>query len=131
MEKINVSPFLRWAGGKAKLISQIEQFIPDDINQRKYWEPFLGAGSVFFKVQPRFGVISDLNNHLINCYAKIKERPDTVYDALLKLTKNNDEAFYYETRKIFNKKQNSFAQAARFIYLNKSCYFYLGHWLHP
>lgn len=122
MERINASPFLRWAGGKTKLISQITPFVPDDIATRKYWEPFVGAGSLFFKVQPKKGVISDLNRHLINCYSKIKEKPEAVHEALSKLVKNNDESFYYTTRKLFNEKENSFAQAARFIYLNKTCF---------
>ncbi len=122
MDSTEIKPFLRWAGGKTKLISQIEEFIPIDISKRKYWEPFLGAGSLFFKLAPKKGVISDLNNNLINCYIKIKEKPDAVHDALIKLVKKNSEKFYYETREIFNRKENSFAQAARFIYLNKTCY---------
>jgi len=122
METPKITPFLRWAGGKSKLISQIEQFVPDDIQKRKYLEPFLGAGSLFFRTQPTYGIISDLNSQLINCYSKIKERPDAVYDSLQKLTKNNGEDFYYLTREKFNRSNNTYIQAARFIYLNKTCY---------
>jgi DNA adenine methylase len=117
-----INPFLRWAGGKAKIIKQIKEFIPDDVKERHYREPFLGAGSLYFALQPAYGTISDLNPELINCYLRIRDNPAAVDRALRELVKKNTEKFYYDTRKVFNKRRDSFSQAARFIYLNKTCY---------
>jgi len=117
-----ITPFLRWAGGKIKIISTIKNFLPDDYQSRKYWEPFLGAGSLFFHIQPKKGTISDLNQRLIDCYNCIKENPLTVSRSLNDLQKYNSENFYYITRNRFNSSKKSFSQAARFIFLNKTCY---------
>ena len=43
-------PFLKWAGGKTQLISDIQKALPKDISEEKltYIEPFIGSGAVFF-----------------------------------------------------------------------------------
>ena len=48
-----IEPFLRWAGGKQSIISHLLKFLPKDLYGRLYIEPFLGAGSLFFALQPR------------------------------------------------------------------------------
>jgi len=46
----DVSPVLRWAGGKRQLIKVLLRYLPSDLAERKYHEPFLGAGSLFFRL---------------------------------------------------------------------------------
>ncbi len=41
------APFLKWVGGKRQLLTEIEKRAPK--NYGKYFEPFLGGGSVLFK----------------------------------------------------------------------------------
>ena len=59
-------PFLKWAGGKSRLISQLKNFIPEEFNN--YFEPFVGSGALFFylssfKIKKNFSLhLSDINS---------------------------------------------------------------------
>lgn len=114
-------PFLRWAGGKFKLVDIIASFIPNEINY--YWEPFVGAGSLFFKILPAQATLSDLNESLINCYKQIKNNPIKVFNELHNILKDHSETNYYKIRDLYNSKNIYDPQkAAIFIYLNKTCF---------
>lgn len=117
-----MKPLLRWAGGKQNLVNNLIEFTPKKYNV--YFEPFVGGGSLFFKICPNNAVLSDQNNHLINCYKMVSKNPKGIYCLLLKHKKNNSKEYYYEIRNQFNNKieEISLNQAARFIYLNKTCY---------
>ncbi len=124
-EKSNsVRPFLRWAGGKRQIIKRLLSFSPPDVKDRAYREPFLGAGSLFFAVQPSKAILSDANEHLINCFEYVCDDPDLIWRYLYEHKQKTRKTYYYKTRDLYNKKKNNFspAQAARFIYLNKTCY---------
>ena len=63
-----LKPFLRWAGGKYRLVNRLVPFLPQELNsnfQSTYFEPFLGAGSLFFKISPDKAYLSDINNNLL------------------------------------------------------------------
>ena len=49
-------PFLKWAGGKTQLISEIEKSLPYEITNRKftYIEPFVGSGAILFWMLDNF-----------------------------------------------------------------------------
>ena len=50
-EKVKCRPFLKWAGGKGQLISDIEARLPAELKTGQidtYVEPFVGGGAVFF-----------------------------------------------------------------------------------
>jgi len=122
-----IKPFLKWAGGKRQLLTEIKKNLPNGINSYTYYEPFVGAGAVFFDLQPRKSVINDLNEQLINSYNVIKEKIDELIIMLKKYQKKNDEEHYYSIRNIdrepakFNKLSN-IEKAARLIFLNKTCF---------
>ncbi|GAH42440.1 unnamed protein product, partial [marine sediment metagenome] len=116
-------PFLKWAGGKRQLISQMDKFFPKNYN--KYIEPFIGGGAVFFHLLPENSIISDSNPDLINCYNVIKEDVEGLIKSLKKHRYEKD--YYYEIRAL-DRDQNKYAElsdiekASRSIYLNKSGY---------
>jgi DNA adenine methylase len=122
-----IKPFLKWAGGKRQLLSEIRKHFPKGINNYTYYEPFLGAGAVFFELQPKKAVINDFNEQLILTYNVIKENVEELINLLKKNEKLNDEDYYYEIRNMdrdsvkFNKLTNT-EKAARLIFLNKTCY---------
>ena len=42
-------PFLKWAGGKRQLLTEIEARLPPDISEcTTYVEPFVGGGAVLW-----------------------------------------------------------------------------------
>jgi len=120
--KPSIRPLLRWAGGKQRIVNRLRAFLPQDLTQRVYREPFLGAGSLFFAVCPVNPVLSDANEHLIRCYESVCENPDLIYRYLCEHRARTSRHYYYKVRDLYNHSDFSSAQAARFIYLNKTCY---------
>ncbi|HLY67874.1 MAG TPA: DNA adenine methylase, partial [Chloroflexota bacterium] len=94
--RLPASPFLKWAGGKGQLLSQLEPFFPPAGSYRRYFEPFLGGGAVFFHLQPRKAVLSDLNAELINAYEVVR---DQLQPLLASMRRHRDDAeYYYQVR---------------------------------
>ena len=108
-------------------MSEIKKHLPDDIDNYTYYEPFLGAGAVFFCLQPKKAVINDFNEQLILTYNVIKENIDELI-ALLKVYQNkNDEDHFYTIRNMDREPQkfinlSNIEKAARLIFLNKTCF---------
>ena len=76
-----VKPFLKWAGGKGQLLTDIEKYYPfEDGKITKYAEPFVGGGAVLFDILSRYDLeavyISDINAELINTYRIIRDNID-------------------------------------------------------
>jgi len=122
-----VRPYLKWAGGKRQLLSEIKKYIPDNLNNYTYYEPFVGAGAVFFELQPLKAVINDFNGQLILTYTVIKENVEDLILLLKKHMKKNNKEYFYEIRNMdrnpeaFNALTDA-EKAARMIFLNKTCF---------
>ncbi len=124
------SPFIKWVGGKRGLLSQMLPFFPTEF--KNYHEPFLGGGAVFFELynkgllKDKKIFLSDINEELINTYIQVKENPNKLIAELKKYQKNHSKDFYYLTRSLDReenfKKISPIKRAARFIYLNKTCF---------
>jgi len=122
-----IKPYLKWAGGKRQLLKDILKYLPKGINNYTYYEPFIGAGALFFELQPKKAIINDFNEQLILTYNVLKENVDELILLLKKYQQKNVEEYYYEIRnmdrnsEIFNKLSN-IEKAARLIFLNKTCF---------
>jgi DNA adenine methylase len=120
-------PFLKWAGGKTQLLGPIERMLPDRI-EGTYHEPFLGSGAVFFHLlaegRLRGGaVLSDANEPLVETWRAVKGRVEEVIDLLARHREahaGDPRGHYYAVRA--EEPGGPAARAARFIYLNKTCY---------
>lgn len=113
-----IRPFIRWAGGKQYLIDKINKYIPQGgIN--KYFEPFLGAGSMYFSNDFDSSYLSDINVSLINSYQAIKENPLLLSSYLESFRNKVSSPYYYSIRDDYNNKlgSRSIIQSARFIFL--------------
>lgn len=114
METKFAKPFLRWAGGKRWLKSEIDELVNIN-NYESYHEPFVGGGAVLFHLKPNNSYISDANKELIDTYIAVKVNSNLVIESLKKFKR--DKESYYIIRSL--NFENDFDRAAQFIYLNQ------------
>ncbi|MBF0389406.1 MAG: Dam family site-specific DNA-(adenine-N6)-methyltransferase [Desulfamplus sp.] len=139
-------PFLKWAGGKKQLLKQFENLYPDELKQgkiKKYIEPFVGGGAVFFEIIQKYNVsysyISDINKNLILTYVVIQKKLFKLLETLEKYQKqyhNIEEEqrkpLFLSIREDFNSQKSKINYkklsdkwilvAAQLIFLNKTCF---------
>lgn len=138
----NAKPFVKWAGGKGKLLKTLEGNLPanfDDIESVTYIEPFVGGGAMLFHMlanHPNIKrvIINDINPALINCYFRIKNNHKSLIAELKKIheayyqenTQEGRRLFYYLHREEYNQipvsKRNTIRSASLFIFLNRTCF---------
>lgn len=112
-------PFLKWAGSKRRILSQLLPLLP---RGKRLIEPFVGGGSVFMASAFDAYVLADINPGLIALYSELKRDPvATVANAkALFVDSNCDQAAYNGLRARFNDLSTPPSErAALFVYLNK------------
>ena len=119
--KATANPFLKWAGGKRALVPTIVKSLPTTFND--YHEPFVGGGAVFFAIEQLISKahLSDSNLDLIITYRALQEQSDKVIERLSEHASNHGKT-YYKTIRSQHELSDPFDVAARFIYLNKTCF---------
>lgn len=105
------APLLKWPGGKRFLVPHLTPFIPTGF--RRYFEPFLGSGALFFALRPPLAHLSDNNSELTNFFTVVRDKPASFKRSLSKLKNSKDD--YYNVRDW--SPRTSVGRAARFIYL--------------
>jgi DNA adenine methylase len=129
--EVQPQPFLRWAGGKRRLAAIIANSFPTKINYSTahYYEPFLGGGALAFYIGQKespFYIpgsrihLSDTNPDLISAYQVLRDEPLTLMKHLTKLGKQTDREAFEKVRA--SRPTAKIEIAARFIYLNKTCF---------
>ena len=113
-----MNPFLKWAGGKRWFVRHYSELFPQEYN--RYIEPFLGGGAVFFHLKPNSAILGDSNSDIIDTYKAIKKSWRKVYTALEAHQELHCKEHYYATRAL--DPDNLYDKAARFIYLNRTCW---------
>ena len=113
-----ILPFLKWAGGKRWLTSSHPELLQKPF--KRYIEPFLGSGAVFFHLAPNRALLADSNPDLIETYQAIKDDWYRVLKELNKHNRNHSKRYYYTVRDM--KLRSPYTRAARFIYLNRTCW---------
>lgn len=113
-----VEPFLKWAGGKRWLTAA--GLLPVPHSYKRLVEPFLGGGAVYFYLRPMKALLSDINEDLIHLYFELKKRPGDLYDLMLAHHKKHSKKYYYKMRD--HTPSNDLERAARFLYLNRTCW---------
>lgn len=113
----SIRPFIRWVGGKSRLLPRILPHVPSDIND--YYEPFLGGGSVFLACASRISGhahLADLNEHLVAAWLAMRDYPLELRTLLQWYAENDSKELYYIVRA--GSPTTLLDKAARFLYLN-------------
>lgn len=125
-------PLIKWAGGKRKFAVQITNLLGNQYNN--YYEPFVGGAAILLHMEAHDAVCYDINPELINLYNVVKTSPKKLISELEKYeaahqnaTENKREEIYYKVRTLDRDKEkfaklSRIQKAARFMYLNKTCY---------
>jgi DNA adenine methylase len=111
-------PFLKWAGGKSRLIQQYIPHFPK--HYTTYYEPFLGGGAIFFYLQPSAAILTDINAELITTYRCVRDHVEQLICLLEEHKNKHSREYYYDVRACPG--GTDLEQAARLIYLNKTCF---------
>ncbi len=137
-----IKPFLKWAGGKGQLIDQIALHLPPAFKTgriKKYFEPFLGGGALFFWLSEQYDFESaylyEINSSVNVCYQVIQKNIGKLIKELGQLgleyisaSEKGKEKLYYDKREEFNvflrrKASNSVVRrTALLVFLNKTCF---------
>lgn len=131
-------PFLRWAGGKRQLLPELMPHVPEGFG--RYFEPFVGAGALFFALaaQGRFdsrrpsnepvAFLNDINAHLMHAYLGLQHNHDRVVELLRAHEEAHRELpagdYYLQMRAGMPDVTTTptARTAAWFIYMNKTCF---------
>jgi len=120
MQDARVRPFLKWAGGKYRLIDKL---LPH-LKGKRLIEPFVGAGAVFLNLNFDSYLLGDVNPDLISVFKLIKkEKLHFIrYVNELFTPENNSKESYINFRIEFNSIASGRRRAALFMYLNRHCF---------
>ena len=110
-------PFLKWAGGKYRLLDRLQPLLQGT----KLIEPFVGAGSVFLNLPFERNLVGDINPDLINLYECLKKEKLKFiqYSRSFFIESNNEKATYLKFREEFNNGVKGRRRAALFVYMNR------------
>jgi DNA adenine methylase len=131
-------PFLKWAGGKGQLLSQLDEHLPSELQRQEftYIEPFVGGGAMLFYMLRRFpnithAVVNDINPHLVTAYRVIKEQPEELIRRLSILEQeyfslSDEEAkkeYFLNMRTVFNEMPIDDIDRTKYLmFLNRTCF---------
>ena len=131
-------PFLKWAGGKGQLLSQLDEHLPGELQGQEftYIEPFVGGGAMLFYMLHKYpnithAVINDINPHLVTAYRVIKQQPDELINRLSALEQDyfsqpdeeTKKEYFLNVRNIFNENELDDVDRTKYLmFLNRTCF---------
>ncbi|MCX8519484.1 MAG: Dam family site-specific DNA-(adenine-N6)-methyltransferase [Methylophilaceae bacterium] len=116
-----MKPFLKWAGGKYRLVELIKKNLPTG---NRLIEPFVGSGALFLNTEYSENLLADSNPDLITLFKIIQKEGQGFisYCQELFVPENNTELAFYQFREEFNNTNDLRRKAALFVYLNRHCF---------
>lgn len=121
-----MNPVIKWAGGKRRFAEAIVSILGKECAH--YYEPFVGGAAILLFMEISNATCSDTNEELINFYNVLKDNPEGL---IIELSRNyvpfHSREFFYQVRGVDRNRElynrlTPVQRAARFMYLNKTCY---------
>ena len=114
-------PFLKWAGGKTRLVDKINNILPSGT---RLVEPFVGSGAVFMNTDFNDYLLADTNIDIINMYQILQSEGQLFinYCKSFFTPEYNSKDEYLKNRTLFNTTSDIRLKSALFIYLNRHCF---------
>ncbi len=129
----HAAPFIKWVGGKTRLLADLELLRPKVI--RRYAEPFVGGGAMYYHLWNGGGLehalLCDLNTDVVTVYRTVRDQPDALLMALyrhqssyLACDETGRAAYFYDVRARHPDDHNmgDVERAARMLFLNRTCF---------
>lgn len=113
-------PFVKWAGGKRRLVASLMSLAP--MAYERYLEPFLGGGAVALALGHRSMMLNDSNSELIDAYRAVRDNLAALLERLDLHQAAHDREHFYAVRALEPADLTPLDRAARLIYLNKTCF---------
>lgn len=127
------APFLKWVGGKTRLLAQLTQLLPD--GKYRYAEPFLGGGAMFFHLHNagklQHAVLADFSRDIVATNLAVKNTPKPLIAALqvhqsryIAGDESERSEYFYAVRARHPSEQpmSDVERAARMLFLNRTCF---------
>ncbi|EBV8434122.1 Dam family site-specific DNA-(adenine-N6)-methyltransferase [Salmonella enterica subsp. enterica serovar Minnesota] len=111
-----LKPYLKWVGGKARLLDQLLPHIPSG---GRLIEPFVGSGSVFLNTQFDEYLLCDTNKDLISLHTAVRDNVKRVIKDAKALFKHNDPEQYLRLRAEYNRSEDAYERGILLLYLNR------------
>lgn len=111
-------PIVKWAGGKTQLLDRLLPRMPAQWN--RYFEPFAGGAALFFATRPKQAHLWDTNVELVNTYDVVRGDLTRLIRALKQHRYDKDR--FYAVRAQRPEELDNVQRAARFLYLNRTCF---------
>lgn len=125
-ELVGPRPFVKWAGGKTQLLGDLRRVVPKgwDPDRDLYFEPFVGGGALFFELGARRAYLNDACSDLMGAWRVVMHDVGGLVRRLSEMAVEyvaKPEATYYRVRDC-DDLQSDVERAARFVFLNKTCF---------
>ena len=114
-------PFLKWAGGKFRLLRHILPVLPAG---ERLVEPFAGAGAVFLNADYPAFLVGDANADVIGLFRHLQSdgHDFIAYCRSFFTREHNTADLFYRLRDVFNASRDMAERGALLLYLNRHAF---------